>query len=1507
MYGTNSSFQADILRTEYKGQDKHKDIKFEIVIVDEVDNMFIDDFSKSTYLAESKQGMDKLLFIFLQMWEEFLKIEGNFINKKQAEIRSDTNKEYKFYAERFEMTNQLVKVTLRNLEENKKLSFLNIPDYLKVYIQTNLETWAMNLIKAKYDMEENKDYSTKGGRVCPVDYTNTGVTQRNSQYGEGLQQFLQIKHNLELTEHHLITNFFSNIGQFTRYMDCDGENCIFALTGTLGENHKSKEILQDIYKVDLVDIPTNKPRQFEEPQILICNNTHQQKVKLIDTLQEYKSRTVLVIFETIKQVDEFKKELQGKDLSKQIYPYTDSEDSASNNFISTNIFQSGDIILSTNLSGRGCDIKISQDVETRGGLHVILTFVPESSRAEKQAFGRAARKGQKGSGEFILNLEYENLKIPQTMLYTNFIVNERERNSTREEILKKMGPKLPQEILEIILNPTIKLFELRNLREDKKIDETKKEIESIKIKDGLFMKFCKMLTVDLLGIQKRDPINFHAIEERWGMWLLEQPEDLNEAEFNKKFEDFKKSILDDYKNQQVMKNPNMINYICKEYLYNFYTGRGGLWRKIWYKMSNKGINIEDVKSKLNDSIKMNPCCFIPYYLKAFCILEQGKEKAYDEFRSLMEQSRELIKNEILFLKFFSKMLREKGMNEKNINNWNTICEILIAVDWNIGNNLEDLEEIEKSKKKPLIKIDTFRGAPFEEKEEYLHMCKSGLQCFSIKKKTSNLWKVSSTFLLGAICIGVGLSLGPFWGFLVGNLGQCSIFYGIDSLINGEFSYKELLGKLALNTICSTSLYYLASLVVPIKSFMTWTWTGVPLTDVVHFAYRIPFYLGVRIMEELCSRLTDKFAKRFHERKNAAEKKEALRKYIEAGINDMDNRVAEIIQKNLEELKKIEEISERLQNSLHENFENNLMFKFRKIVENISLMQVFFPQEEEHLHNGEELLLIIENLKIFQIENIYEILENLKDSQVNIHSIITANQKHLEKQLVDNKSYQEIYNKYKDVSHTSKSIANSIFLSSENVEEDKNQIETIAKLVEGKFFSSQFEIEMTDLKLQNSEVIEKIKNEDQESEEENNEEVVDTFMNQSDREVLSKMSELEVEGSPMSRKSKIEDVFSDFKAKTELKNKNLNRRVQETIMVKAKETIMPIIAATAEESNKRLEQTEEIMKNNCYNEQKNLNYSLLKSELEIILHSSSIEVIHSSKLKDDFKLDIIKFSEKNLSSFYILEIPPSEFSNFSYYVPIAVLTGVLDNNILFVLVIDSCNLLDQYMREQIEKIFIGRECSIMYNSGKQTIRWDKSGIYSYYNIKKLHEELNNNVDKFKYVEEFSKQIFFMSENKELDTRRYAAEEFLKNKLLLEKKKLDEQYLAHDNTSTDCYDYLSVFVKVLKELYLRFDQLDDFYEIILKYPELEIFKNLIEDKKFLEDLQSIIVNIDERDFILKNFDIVAERKAMRKKAKKNINKSVEFLKECYEITMMEILIIRAHVEEGNDALVIDENFY
>ena len=73
-----------------------------------------------------------------------------------------------------------------------------------------------------------------------------------------------------------------------------------------------------------------------------------------------------------------------------------------------NEIQPKKIIISTNLSGRGTDLKISKEVEKNGGLHVILTFVPKSERIERQAFGRAARKGERGSAQYVICRDGEN-------------------------------------------------------------------------------------------------------------------------------------------------------------------------------------------------------------------------------------------------------------------------------------------------------------------------------------------------------------------------------------------------------------------------------------------------------------------------------------------------------------------------------------------------------------------------------------------------------------------------------------------------------------------------------------------------------------------------------------------------------------------------------------------------------------------------------------------------------------------------------------------------------------------------------------------------------------------------------------------------------------------------------------------------------------------------------------------------------------------------------------------
>jgi preprotein translocase subunit SecA len=93
-------------------------------------------------------------------------------------------------------------------------------------------------------------------RITPIDYSNTGVIQNNTTWGDGLHQFLQIKEGLQTTPETLITNFLSNKAYFSRY-----ENRIFGLTGTLGSK-SAKKLLKSIYKVEFITVPRYKYSSF---------------------------------------------------------------------------------------------------------------------------------------------------------------------------------------------------------------------------------------------------------------------------------------------------------------------------------------------------------------------------------------------------------------------------------------------------------------------------------------------------------------------------------------------------------------------------------------------------------------------------------------------------------------------------------------------------------------------------------------------------------------------------------------------------------------------------------------------------------------------------------------------------------------------------------------------------------------------------------------------------------------------------------------------------------------------------------------------------------------------------------------------------------------------------------------------------------------------------------------------------------------------------------------------
>ena len=113
-------------------------------------------------------------------------------------------------------------------------------------------------------------------------------------------------------------------------------------------------------------------------------------------------RPVLVIFKSIRKAKEFGEYLSVKGV--KFKPYLRSDESVKEE---TFVLKKKSVILATNLGGRGTDFKVGDSLSNAGGLHVIVTFIPSNSRVERQAFGRAARKGQKGSGRMVLNVKEE--------------------------------------------------------------------------------------------------------------------------------------------------------------------------------------------------------------------------------------------------------------------------------------------------------------------------------------------------------------------------------------------------------------------------------------------------------------------------------------------------------------------------------------------------------------------------------------------------------------------------------------------------------------------------------------------------------------------------------------------------------------------------------------------------------------------------------------------------------------------------------------------------------------------------------------------------------------------------------------------------------------------------------------------------------------------------------------------------------------------------------------------
>lgn len=449
IYGDISSFQRDYLLDSFYEKNIMGDRRLETLIVDEVDSMLLDKGSNMLYLSHNLPHFDKLQSIYIFIWQlvnplvpssttpcdkkaiahAVLKqlydlideqdIRTIDLNLSEEEIKTlwnslikegilDNRGELLKDSVSFDQLPQGLRHTVDALNYlfrqcRQRIKQIYVPKQMMRFIEEHLDAWIGNAIEA-FLMNPGEDY------VVDVDHTgtsreldpniiildrDTGADQGNSEWEEGLHQFLQLKHGCKVSLQSLKAVFISNVSFLRRY------RTLYGLTGTLG-SQSERDLLKKIYGVEFVSVPTAEPKKFVEEMPILCPTKNDWITTILEQTEiktKEDKRSVLIICETVKDVETLYSAFQEKHTENVHFTYTRDHEEL---VIIQDGLPPGQTIIATNIAGRGTDIRLNEELKTAGGLHVFLSYLPTNLRVEQQAFGRAARCGEKGSGQLII-------------------------------------------------------------------------------------------------------------------------------------------------------------------------------------------------------------------------------------------------------------------------------------------------------------------------------------------------------------------------------------------------------------------------------------------------------------------------------------------------------------------------------------------------------------------------------------------------------------------------------------------------------------------------------------------------------------------------------------------------------------------------------------------------------------------------------------------------------------------------------------------------------------------------------------------------------------------------------------------------------------------------------------------------------------------------------------------------------------------------------------------------
>ncbi|WP_223598078.1 preprotein translocase subunit SecA [Chryseobacterium sp. GVT01B] len=256
------------------------------------------------------------------------------------------------------------------------------------------------LLKAYTLFEKDDEYVVIDGEVKIVD-EQTGRIMEGRRYSDGLHQAIEAKENVKIEA---ATQTFATVtlqNYFRMY------NKLAGMTGT-AETEAGE--LWEIYKLDVVVIPTNRPILRNDKQDLVFKTNREKYNAVIEEIERLtaEKRPVLVGTTSVEISQLLSKALQLRKIPHQVLNAKLHKKEAE---IVAGAGQPGVVTIATNMAGRGTDIKLSKEVKEAGGLAIIGTERHDSRRVDRQLRGRAGRQGDPGSSQFYVSLEDNLMRL----------------------------------------------------------------------------------------------------------------------------------------------------------------------------------------------------------------------------------------------------------------------------------------------------------------------------------------------------------------------------------------------------------------------------------------------------------------------------------------------------------------------------------------------------------------------------------------------------------------------------------------------------------------------------------------------------------------------------------------------------------------------------------------------------------------------------------------------------------------------------------------------------------------------------------------------------------------------------------------------------------------------------------------------------------------------------------------------------------------------------------------